>query len=505
MSKIKKTLYLLLLGLLITGSALAEQAGTALVIEDISFSHTQPLISRKEVLFNFSIRNTGTTPVPPEKITVIIEEGKNRAAGYRKLYKEFLLAPLAAGEKKLFELPFTPTATKALDGNVEIKLKSTPPIAKTVAFKIVPEKKPDFRIVRLDLEPAKPFYETGEEIAIRPIWSADEGSLSPYNLKFFIDDREAQDISYEVYLPVEENRDSAINYVFTQPGEHTIKVVINRDNALGEINSANNEKTITITVKSILPDLALAKIELVTMPPIAGAPNKIKYTVTNIGLGASTPCLLELLVLEDNKETSRLYEDIPKIPSQGTYASEVSYTFGTQAKRMRIVGILDKNKTVQEVTRDNNQIFIRGNIDQPAATVAPVISEQEQKENIKAITGVLEKLKEAEKVKNVDEYMVAYSTECVVEDPTVKSLNFETYKLRISDIFRQYDDIKRTYSITGPILFTGHDLATLNYTYKIDAIFREIKIMDTVSEGALILTLRKEQGIWKILKQEALK
>ena len=505
MSLTRKTLYLSLLCALISGPAFAEQAGPALIIEDIGFSAVQPLMSRKEVLINFSVRNPGLLPVSAEMATVIIEEGKSRATGYRKLYKEFLLSPLAAGEKKIFGLAYTPNAVKAMTGSIEIKLKTTPLVVQTLAFSIIPEKKPDFRIIRLELEPDKQSYETGETITFRPVWSADEGRLSPCNLRFFIDGRETQDISYEVYLPVKENRDTSIKYVFTQPGEHTIKVVLNRDSVLGETDNANNEKTTTIMVKSILPDLTLSKMELAVMPPIAGMLNRIKYTITNIGLGASTPCILELLVLEDNKETSRLYEDIPKIPSQGAYTNEVSYTFGAAAKRMRIVGILDKDKAVQEVSRDNNQTFIRGSIDQPASQVAIAVSEEEQRENTTAITEVLEKLKQAEKIKNINDYMVAYSTECVIDDPTVKSINFETYKLRINDIFRQYDDIKRTYAISSPLLFAGPDSAMLTYTYKIDGIFRELKIMDTISEGVLTLTFRKEQGTWKIIKQEALK
>jgi len=500
----KRTLLLALLYTCVTSAVLAEPIIPVYAIENIKFSASQPLVSRKEVSLSFNIRNISSGPVTPVLLTVIIEEGKSRAAGYRKLYKEFWPAPLAAGEHRKYEIAYTPNAAKAMTGTVEIKIKTAPAIVQTSSFKIVPEIKPDFRIVRLDLEPAKLFYETGEEITIRPIWSADEGRITPLNLKFFIDGREAQDINYEVYLPVKENSDSAINYVFTQPGEHTVKVVINREDASGETNSANNEKTLTVKIRSILPDLAIAKIELATLPPIAGVLNKIKYTVTNIGLGASTPCLLELLVLEDGKEANRLYQDIPKIASQGIYINEVNYTFAPAAKLMRIVGILDKDKSVQEVSRDNNSIFIRSNIDQPVNLVMTAISEAEQKQYIKAISEVLEKLKQAEKAKNIDDYMISYSTECVISDPTVKSINFETYRLRIADIFRQYDDIQRTSSITGPISFASPDFATLTYTFKINGIFRELKIMDTISEGVLTLTFRKEQGIWKILKQESL-
>jgi hypothetical protein len=90
-----------------------------------------------------------------------------------------------------------------------------------------------------------------------------------------------------------------------------------------------------------------------------------------------------------------------------------------------------------------------------------------------------------------------------VTEPNIKDLNFEIYKLRISDIFRQYDDITRTYAISDPIIFAGTDFATLTYTYKINGIFRELKIMDTISEGVLVLTFRKEGESWKIFKQES--
>lgn len=500
---IRKTLLLTLLYACITCLAIAEPISPVLVIEDISFSGTQSLVSQKEVFFSFSVRNSGPLLISPDLVTVIIEEGENRSAGYRKLYKEFLLPPLAAGEKNKYELAYTPAAAKAMTGKVEIKLKATPSIVQVTSFKIVPEKKPDFRIVRLDLEPAKPFYETGEKITVRPVWSADEGRLSPCNLKFFIDGREVQDISYEVYLPVKENSDTSIDYVFTQPGGHKIKVVINQDDIQNEATRSNNEKELKVEIKSVLPDLAMAKIELAKMPPVAGVPNKIKYTIKNIGLGASTPCLLELMVLEDSKEASRLYKDIPKIASKGTYTNEVNFTFGATAKRVRIIGILDKDKVVKEVSRNNNQTFIRSNIEQPVNPIVSVISEEEQRKGSEVIIAVLEKLKQAEKIKNIDEYMVAYSTECVVADPTVKSLNFETYRLRISDIFRQYDDIQRTSSITGPICFTGPDFAMLTYAYKIDGIFRELKIKDTISEGVLALTFRKEGESWKIFKQES--
>ncbi len=115
--------------------------------------------------------------------------------------------------------------------------------------------------------------------------------------------------------------------------------------------------------------------------------------MTNIGLGASTSCLLELLVLEDGKESNRLYEDIPKIASQGTYKNEVNYTFGAAAKKMRIIGLVDKDKAVQEVSRDNNDTFIRSNIDPLVNPVISVISEEDQRKYIKAIIEVLEKLK----------------------------------------------------------------------------------------------------------------
>ncbi len=502
---IRKTAAFLLLYACIAGTALAELVVSAPVIEKVNFSEGQPFISQKEVTLAVSVQNAGTMPTLPETITVIIEEGNPRSAGYRKLYKEFALAPLAAGENKIFELGYMPRAAKAIAGKVEVKLKSNPQMIKSVSFQIIPEKKPDFRIDRIDLQPVKPFYETGEKITIRPVWSADEGRLSPYSLKYFIDDREMQDTSYEVYLPVKENNDSSLDYIFTQPGAHKIKVIINRDYMQNEAKSSNNEKELKVVIKSVLPDLVMAKIELAKMPPVAGELNKIKYTVTNIGLGASTSCLLELVVLEDGKEGNRLYEDIPKIASQGTYTSEVNYTFGATAKRMRIIGLLDKDKVVQEITRNNNNTFIRSNIDPPANTVSAVISEEDQREYSKAIIAVLEKLSQAEKVKNIDNYMVAYSTDCVVAEPSVKNLNFSTYKLRISDIFRQYNDIKRTYSITSPIIFNGPDFATLNYTYKIDGIFRELKIKDTISEGVLTLTFRKEGDSWKIIRQEVAK
>ncbi|MBI5554838.1 MAG: hypothetical protein HY920_03160 [Elusimicrobia bacterium] len=487
----------------ITGSALAESMVPALVIENINFSEAQPFISQKEIILVINVKNTGTRLTSPETIAVIIEEGKTRAVGYRKLYKEFALAPLAAGEKKILELGYIPHATKATTGKAAAKLKSTPQAIQSISFQIIPEQKPDFRLDRIDLQPAKPFYETGEKITISPVWSADAGKLSPYDLKFFIDDRKVQDISYEVYLPIKENNDISMDYIFTQPGEHKIKVIINRDEVQNEVNRSNNEKELKVTIKSILPDLVMAKMELTKMPPIAGEVNKIKYTVTNIGRGASSRCLLELLILEDGKEVKRFYEDIPTLAGNGTYTKDLTYTFGASAKRMRIVGMVDSARAVSEVSRDNNQTFIRGNVEPPRGPVISTLSEEDMNKYTKIIMEVLEKLKKAESVKNIDDYMVTYSTDCAVTEPNIKDLNYETYKFRIADIFRQYDDIMRTYTIAGPICFTGNEFAVLNYAYKVEGIFREIRIKDTISEGMLVLTFRKEGESWKIFKQES--
>jgi hypothetical protein len=95
------------------------------------------------------------------------------------------------------------------------------------------------------------------------------------------------------------------------------------------------------------------------------------------------------------------------LASNGTYTSEVSYTFGATARKMRIVGIVDSDKAVAEVSRDNNQIFIRSSVDQSTGTIIAVLTEEEKKNYAKAIIDVLEKLKTPESINNIDDDMVA--------------------------------------------------------------------------------------------------
>lgn len=502
--KISEWLLVALGIMLAAGGLMAEPVAIGLVIADITFDKPLPLQSNEEAVLSVTVKNTGPADSAPDLLVLSLEEGNIRLPGYRRLYKEFPLASLPPAGQAMLKFVYLPQNTRALSAKVELYLESAPQVNKTMTFQLLAPKAPDFRIDAIELLPGKEFYGTGEKITIKPVWSADQGRLTPFDLKFYVDGREVQDTSYYVYLPVTRNRSDALDYVFTQPGTHTVKVVLNQGSLTNEQDQTNNSKEIKVIVKSILPDLVMEKLELAKTPPVAGEANKIKFTVKNAGLGASGPCLLELIAVEDSKETARQYADIPKLASNETFSNEAAYTFKPQTKKARIVATVNCGKTVTELTRENNDVFVRYAVETPVCTI-PIMNDQEMKENTAAIEALLESLKTAETAKNVDNYLAVYSTECVVINPGVKDYDWQEYRYVISDIFRQYDDLQRVYKTDLPICFNGKEAATVVYTYKLEGTFREQKLRDVVSQAVLQLTLRKEGNAWKIFRQEVAK
>jgi len=490
--------------MLAAGGLMAGTVTAGLVVTDIAFDKPLPLQSNEEAVLSVTVKNTGPAASGPDQLVLNLEEGNMRAPGYRRLYKEFSLASLPPAGQVTEKFVYLPQNSKPLYAKVELYLKSDPQTSMITTVQLLAPKAPDFRIEAINLLPAKGFYGTGEKITIKPVWSAGQGKLSPIDLKFYVDGREVQDTNYYVYLPVTSNSSDSLDYVFTQPGTHTVKVVLNQSASYNEQNQVNNSKEIKVLVKSILPDLVMEKLELAKVPPTAGEANKIKFTVKNAGLGASGPCLLELVTVEDSKETTRLYADIPKLANNETYSGEVAFTFKPQTKKVRIVATVNSGKTIQELTLENNDTLVRYAVETPVCTIT-VMSDQEMKDNTAAIETLLDNLKKAEMAKNIDNYLAVYSTECVVINPNVKDYGWQEYRYVISDIFRQYDDLQRVYKIDLPICFNGKDAATVIYTYKLEGTFREQRTHDTVSEAVLQLTLRKEGPAWKIFRQEVAK
>ena len=71
-----------------------------------------------------------------------------------------------------------------------------------------------------------------------------------------------------------------------QKGSHTIKAVVDKDNAVTEINEKNNEKTITFSVVS-LSDLIVQDITLTPQKPSVGDTVTFSATIKNQGQGKS--------------------------------------------------------------------------------------------------------------------------------------------------------------------------------------------------------------------------
>lgn len=496
----KMIITILFLSVVSIGSAAED-----ISIEALSFASPLPLISQTENVLVFSIKNSSSQPVNYTVLMLTLEEKDTRLNTYRKLYKEYTFASIKPGETLPEKFIYTSQVLTRTEGKVVLKIKNHPETERILSFQIIPAKLPDFSLDRIEIIPEKKYYEPGEKIAIRPVWSASEGNFSAFSMKFYVDNREIQEERFWVYLPIKENGETSFDYIFTQPGKHAVKVLLNKDTLENEEDGKNNEKEIALMVKVILPDLVVEKLALSEIPVRGGERNKIKYTVKNIGLGASGLCLLEFIILEDNKEVSRLYEDIPVLASQESYSHEVAYTFSaTTATRARVVASVDSSKLLKELSKTNNDKFIRAIIEKSVCSTSASMNEEEKEKNTKEILAMLEVLKAAEKAEDIDGYMVLYSTECMVMEPTIKNLDYETYKYRISDLFRQYDDFQRTYIKIDPVSFLADDRAVLTFSFTLEGIFREQKIKETISESSMRWTLHKESGNWKIIQQETI-
>jgi len=116
-------------------------------------------------------------------------------------------------------------------------------------------------------------------VKVKNIGRADSGR---FNVKLEVDDVEVQTLPVE---SLSENEEVTLSFSWTpsKPDTYTLKVTVDPENLVTELNEENNQISLTVTVKpKPLPDLT---VEFTGLPDefVAGTEYEIKALIKNIG------------------------------------------------------------------------------------------------------------------------------------------------------------------------------------------------------------------------------
>ena len=141
-----------------------------------------------------------------------------------------------------------------------------------------------------------------------------------------------------------------------QYGRYTVKIKLDANNRVNEINENNNSKTYYFTAKA-LPDLVVCVDTLKRPRPLKKA--TIRVYVLNMGDAPSKPCSLLIAIQGDYYPTlHKYYRSIPSIKPHGIYSkAHIRYKWANMDRSARnkyFYVIIDNRKQVEESDELNN-------------------------------------------------------------------------------------------------------------------------------------------------------
>ena len=197
----------------------------------------------------------------------------------------------------------------------------------------------------------------GSEMCIRDSKNIGMVDAGRFNTTLYANNIEIQTLPVEA-LAVNGTATLSFNWTPTEPATYTLKVIMDPENLVDELNETNNEISISVSVKTKpLPDLT---VEFVDLPEkfVAGTEYEVKALVKNVGEADAGSFNVELKANEAS---------IEKVPVEGLAAgSSTTVTFKwkpEEAGDYTLKATVDPENLIEEKDETNN-----------AATVAVTVS-----------------------------------------------------------------------------------------------------------------------------------
>jgi subtilase family serine protease len=147
--------------------------------------------------------------------------------------------------------------------------------------------------------------------------------------------------------------------------QHQVRVVVDSLQSVQESDETNNEKS--VTVSSLIPDLAITSITWTPIDAAVGDAVTVTATIKNYGGGRSEKTRA-ICYIDGSAYTSL---DIPEIAASGVWKPSISWvaTGGSHAVSFAI----DPDNTITEITKDNNRLTVNINIVPPDLVIPTII------------------------------------------------------------------------------------------------------------------------------------
>jgi len=244
---------------------------------------------------------------------------------------------------------------------LEERVKLLPHLTSETVARIQPQllPYPDLRplsIVVIVVTPPEPVAEETckVKVTVKNIGMVDAGR---FDATLYADNIEIQTLPVES-LAVNETATLIFSWTPTEPGTYTLKVIVDPENLVDELNETNNEISVSVSVKmKLLPDLT---VEFTDLPEkfIAGTEYEVKALVKNVGEAEAGSFNVELKANESS---------IEKVPVEGLAAgSSITVTFKWKPEEVgtyTLKATVDPENLIEEKDETNN-----------AATVAVTVS-----------------------------------------------------------------------------------------------------------------------------------
>ena len=268
-----------------------------LILEEISTDPKYPT-PNSVVTITALVKNTGNTTSNPTSVIYTID---GVDSGDREDVSS--IAP-GAEPVKILHLWNAPNEERTV--TITASLENTPDIQISKDVKVVENQLPDLSIENIVPKTSSPQEGKSLDFTVR----VKNQGISPSGealAKYYVNENPGQDIN----IPsLSEGESTNVAFSLTpdqvKVGSMQVKVVVDSGNAVSESNEANNELTIPISVKALLPDLTIASLSWSPETPkigeniafiaaiknsgsVASPISKLKYSINGTSEGGEIP------------------------------------------------------------------------------------------------------------------------------------------------------------------------------------------------------------------------
>jgi len=204
---------------------------------------------------------------------------------------------------------------------------------------------------------------------------------------------------------------------------HTIKVVVDPENAIVEVNENNNQASRSIYVYPLLPDLTPTSIGFSGRTPAVNQMITISANIKNIGGVSASNVLVSFFV------DGQLIESvtIAKIDGKGgSKTASISYSFTTPGWH-KVCVVADPDNSIVEADENNNRLCVDIHVHSPLPDLTPSITFSNNNPNLGEMVTIYATVYNVGEVEAQNITVSIYDDETRISYTTIASLNAGEY------------------------------------------------------------------------------